>query len=49
MFKVVVDYNELSQNPSDKCTLQLIGVPHSVSKARLDFQRVDYLLEQQVE
>lgn len=47
MFKVVVDYNELSSNPSDKCTLQLRSVPHSVSKARLDIQKVDYLLEQQ--
>ena len=47
MFKVVVDYEELSANPSDKCTLQLRSVPRSVSKARLDVQKVDYLLEQQ--
>ncbi len=46
-FKVVVDYNELISNPSDKCTLQLRSVPRSVSKARLDIQTVDYLLEQQ--
>ncbi len=46
-FKVVVDYNELSSNPSDKCTLQLRSVPRSVSKARLDIETVDYLLEQQ--
>ena len=46
-FKVVVDYAELADNPSDKCTLQLRSVPRSVSKARLDINKVDYLLEQQ--
>ncbi|HBF04787.1 MAG TPA: hypothetical protein DDW28_01280 [Prevotella sp.] len=46
-FRVVVDYNELSANPSDKCHLQLRSVPRSVSKARLDIDMVDYLLEQQ--
>ncbi len=46
-FKVVVDYNDLVGNPSDKCDLQLRSVPRSVSKARLDMQTVDYLLEQQ--
>ena len=47
LFKVVVDYEELAANPSDKCTLQLRGVPRSVSKASLEIDRVDYLLEQQ--
>ena len=47
LFKVVVDYEELAANPSDKCTLQLRSVPHSVSKASLEIERVDYLLEQQ--
>ena len=46
-FKVVVDYEELMANPSDKCTLQLRSVPRTVSKARLEVQKVDYLLEQQ--
>ena len=46
-FKVVVDYNELSSNPADMCTLQLRSVPRTVSKARLDVEKVDYLLEQQ--
>ena len=46
-FKVVVDYNELANNPSDKCTLQLRSVPRSVSKAHLENETVDYLLEQQ--
>ena len=47
LFKVVVDYKELAANPSDKCTLQLRSVPRSVSKASLEIDRVDYLLEQQ--
>ena len=47
LFKVVVDYEELAANPSDKCTLQLRSVPRSVSKASLEIERVDYLLEQQ--
>lgn len=46
-FRVVVDYNDLASNPSDKCTLQLRSVPRSVSKARLEMETVDYLLEQQ--
>ena len=47
LFKVVVDYEELAANPSHKCTLQLRSVPRSVSKASLEIDRVDYLLEQQ--
>ena len=46
-FNVVVDYLTLAENPSDKCTLQLRSVPSSVSKARLELDKVDYLLEQQ--
>lgn len=46
-FKVVVDYDELSSNPADKCTLQLRSVPRTVSKAMLEVEKVDYLLEQQ--
>ena len=46
-FKVVADYEELSKNPSDKCTLELRSVPRTVSKAHLEMNRVDYLLEQQ--
>lgn len=46
-FNVVVDYQTLAENPSDKCTLQLRSVPSSVSKAMLELDKVDYLLEQQ--
>ena len=46
-FNVVVDYQALAENPSDKCKLQLRSVPSSVSKAKLELDKVDYLLEQQ--
>lgn len=46
-FNVVVDYQTLAENPSDKCTLQLRSVPSLVSKAKLELDKVDYLLEQQ--
>ena len=46
-FNVVVDYQALAENPSDKCTLQLRSVPSSVSKAKLELDKVDYLLDQQ--
>ena len=46
-FNVVVDYQALAENPSDKCTLQLRSVPSSVSKAKLELDKVDYLLAQQ--
>lgn len=46
-FEVVVDYNELQANPSDKCVLHLKTVPAEVRQARLEMSQVDYLVEQQ--
>lgn len=46
-FKVVVDYNEVARNPSDKCNIYLKGKPRDVSNARLELKQVDYLIEQQ--
>lgn len=46
MFKVVADYKDLIAHPSDKCLLTLKNVPKSVSRARLEINQVDYLLEQ---
>lgn len=45
-FKVVADYNELKNHPSDKCTLHLRVYPHTVSRCHLDIQKIDYLIEQ---
>ena len=46
-FKVVADYDELSRRPSDKCNIYLKATPHGATKARLEFNQVDYLIEQQ--
>lgn len=46
-FKVIVDYNELHANPSDKCTLHLQSIPTDIQQARLEINKVDYLVEQQ--
>jgi hypothetical protein len=44
-FKVVVDYNEIANQPSDKCTLYLKTVPHGVRNARTEVEQVDYVIE----
>lgn len=46
-FKVVADYNELMENPSEKCNIYLRGIPHGVRNARIDVKQVDYLIEEQ--
>ena len=46
-FKVVVDYNDIADNPSEKCPLKLVSVPHGVSKPKLETNQVDYLIEEQ--
>lgn len=46
-FEVVVDYNELQANQSDKCALHLKTVPAEVRQARLEINQIDYLVEQQ--
>ena len=46
-FKVVVDYNELMANPSEKCNIYLRSYPHGVRNPRLSISQVDYLIEEQ--
>lgn len=46
-FKVVADYNEVMNNPSDKCNIYLRTVPHGVRNARINVNQVDYLIEEQ--
>lgn len=46
-FTVVADYREIMQQPSDKCNIYLHVVPHGISRATLDVQKVDYLLEEE--
>lgn len=45
-FVVVVDYDDLIKNPSDKCKLHLVRQPHEVQKVRLNHNSVDYLIEE---
>ena len=40
------DFNDLSTNNPEKCTLHLRKVPANVRDARLDLSEVDYLIEQ---
>ncbi|MBO4785900.1 MAG: YbbR-like domain-containing protein [Prevotella sp.] len=46
-FKVVADYNDIKVNPTDKCTIRIIAVPHGVRNARPEISSVDYLIEEQ--
>lgn len=46
-FKVVADYNELQNNPSEKCSLHIVSVPHGIRSAHIEQSQVDYLIEEQ--
>lgn len=44
-FTVIVDYNELKNNATEKCNLQLKQVPQGITHATLETKQVDYLIE----
>ena len=44
-FTVVADYQEIKQNPSEKCRIYLKDVPAGISRAKLETTMVDYLIE----
>ncbi len=44
-FMVVVDYDEIRRNPSEKCRIYLKKVPPGISRAKLETTMVDYLIE----
>ena len=46
-FAVVVDYNEIIDHLSDKCSIHLRETPQGVRNARLKMTHVDYLIEEQ--
>ena len=46
-FTVVVNYNDIKNNPSEKCDIHLKDVPSGISRARLETTQVDYLIESQ--
>jgi len=48
-FTVVADYNEIKNNPSEKCRIYLKEMPRGISKTRLETTLVDYLIESEAE
>lgn len=46
-FTVVADYKELKSKPSEKCRIYLKKSPAGISRARLETEEVDYLIEEQ--
>lgn len=46
-FAVTVDYNEIANHPSDKCSIKLQNNSHFARNASLEIDKVDYLIEQQ--
>lgn len=44
-FRVVADYREVANTPSDKCSLTVTATPEAVTNATLEFSSVDYLIE----
>ena len=45
-FLVVADYEEFSRSQSPKCNIYLRRSPSNISRAKLDVQQVDYLIEE---
>lgn len=46
-FNVVADYQEIKQNPSEKCRIYLKDIPPGISRTKLETNMVDYLIESQ--
>lgn len=46
-FRVVVDYNQLVANPTEKCRISVFTTPKGIRNAKPDISEVDYLIEQQ--
>ena len=47
-FTVIADYNEIRKNPSERCRVYLKEVPEGISRAKLETNTVDYLIESEV-
>ena len=45
-FEVIADYNELIQSPSEKCNIYLKRSPSNISRATLEVNQVDFLIEE---
>ena len=47
-FRVVVDYNDLIENQSEKCQPILVHSPSNVNHVRVSPKEIDYIIEQKV-
>lgn len=45
-FVVVADFNDIASSNTDMCRLQLISVPEGISRATLNINEVDYVIEE---
>ena len=45
-FRVVVDYNDLMENQSEKCQPILVHSPSNVNHVRVNPKEIDYIIEQ---
>lgn len=45
-FHVAADYNEITKQPAEKCVLHLVSAPQAVRNPRLQFDKVDYIVEE---
>lgn len=45
-FTVIADYKEIMSHPTEKCHIYLKNVPRGISRARLEINMVDYLIEE---
>ena len=45
-FTVVADYKEMKASPSEKCHIYLKKAPPGISRAHLNIDEVDYLIEE---
>lgn len=48
-FTIIVDYDEIRRNPSEKCRIHLEKVPPGISRTKLETTMVDYLIESEIE
>ena len=46
-FTVIADYREIMRHPSEKCNIYLRSVPEGISRATLESDQVDYLIEEE--
>ena len=46
-FEVVANYDELKNSHSEKCRIYLLNAPSNITRARLEVNQVDYIIEEE--